>query len=124
MRFQQSLPEGQRFAKCVVNEKLIQELGFESSQAALGKRFWFGMGEWTPEIVGVVSDFNTGSLHEAIKPTLITQYLPYCDKLSIKIESGTDIPATISKINMAYKTAFPKGVFEFNFLDEQIGCII
>ncbi len=118
-----SLPEGQRVAKCVVNEKLIQELGFESSQAALGKRFWFGMGEWIPEIVGVVSDFNTGSLHEAIKPTLITQYLPYCEKLSIKIGSGTDIPATISKINAAYRKVFPKGLFEFNFLEEQLDAL-
>ncbi len=119
----ESLPEGQRVAKCVVNEKLVQELGFESSEAALGKRFWFGMGEWIPEIVGVVSDFNTGSLHEAIKPTLITQYLPYCEKLSIKINSGADIPATISKINMAYKKVFPKGLFEFNFLEEQIDAL-
>jgi len=119
----ESIPEGQRVAKCVVNEKLIQELGFGTPDAALGKRFWFGMGEWIPEIVGVVSDFNTGSLHEAIKPTLITQYMPYCDKLSIKIKSGTDIPATISKINLAYKKVFPKGLFEFNFLDEKIDAL-
>jgi len=119
----ESLPEGQRVAKCVVNEKLVKELGFESSQAALGKRFWFGMGEWVPEIVGVVADFNTGSLHEAIKPTLITQYLPYCEKLNIKIGSGSDIPSTITKINEAYKKVFPKGLFEFNFLDDQIDAL-
>jgi len=118
-----SLPGGQRFAKCVVNEKLVQELGFESSQAALGKRFWIGINEWTAEIIGVVSDFNTGSLHEAIKPSLITQYLPYCERLNIMIKSGADIPATISKINTAYKKVFPKGLFEFNFLDEQIDAL-
>ena len=77
----ESLPEGQRFPKSVVNEKLVQELGFESPQAALGKRFWIGMNGWHAEIVGVVADFNIGSLHEAIKPTLITQYLPFCEKI-------------------------------------------
>ncbi|HKO80539.1 MAG TPA: ABC transporter permease, partial [Chitinophagaceae bacterium] len=35
----ESIPEAQRFPKCVVNEKLIQELGFASPEAALGKRF-------------------------------------------------------------------------------------
>ena len=119
----ESIPEGQRFPKSVVNEKLIQELGFESAQAALGKRFWIGMNGWNAEIVGVVADFNIGSLHEAIKPTLITQYLPFCEKVGIKIQAGADIPAMISKINTSYKKVFPSGIFEFNFLDQQLDAL-
>jgi large-conductance mechanosensitive channel len=118
-----SIPEGQRFPKCVVNEKLVQELGFQSSQAALGKRFWIGMNGWNAEIVGVVADFNIGSLHEAIKPTLITQFLPFCEKLGIKIQAGADIPTVISKINAGYKKAYPSGIFEFNFLDQQLDAL-
>jgi putative ABC transport system permease protein len=118
-----SEPKRQRYAKSVVNEKLIQELGFESAQAALGKIFWVGMDGWHAEIVGVVSDFNISSLHEAIKPTLITQFLPYCDKLNIKIQAGTDIPAVISKINAGYKKVYPSGIFEFNFLDQRLDAL-
>lgn len=118
-----SIPEGQRYAKSVVNEKLIQELGFPSAETALGKRFWIGMDGWQAEIVGVVSDFNTSSLHEAIKPTLITQYLPYSEKVSVKIQAVTDVPALISKINSAYKKAYPSGIFEFNFLDQRIDAL-
>jgi putative ABC transport system permease protein len=119
----ESVPEGQRFPKCVVNEKLVHELGFESLQAALGKRFWIGMNGWHAEITGVVADFNIGSLHEEIKPTLITQYLPFCEKISIKIGSGTDVSSTISKITTAYKTVYPQGIFEFNFLDQQLDAL-
>jgi hypothetical protein len=119
----ESLPEGHRRAKSVVNEKLVQELGFESPQAALGKQFWVGMNGWNPEIVGVVADFNIGSLREAIEPTLLTQYLPFCEKLSIKIQAGTDIPAMLRKINASYKKAFPAGIFEFNFLDQQLDAL-
>jgi len=118
-----SKPKGQRYAKSVVNEKLIQELGFPSAEAALGKTFWVGMDGWHAEIVGVVADFNISSLHEAIKPTLITQFLPYCDKLNIKIQAGTDIPAVISKINSSYKKAYPSGIFEFNFLDQRLDAL-
>ncbi|MBC7937230.1 MAG: FtsX-like permease family protein, partial [Rhizobacter sp.] len=119
----ESLPEEQRFPKSVVNEKLVQELGFESAQAALGKRFWIGMNGWHAEITGVVADFNTGSLHEVIKPTLITQYLPFCEKVGIKIRSGADIQATISSVNTSYKKVFPDGIFEFNFLDHQLDAL-
>ena len=59
----------------------------------------------------------------AIKPTLITQYLPYCEKVSIKIQAGTDIPTVISKINTSYKKVFPDGIFEFNFLDQQLDAL-
>ena len=106
-----------------MNEKLVQELGFQSAQAALGKRFWIGMNGWHAEIVGVVADFNIGSLHEAIKPTLITQFLPFCEKVGIKIQAGADIPAVISQINTSYKKAYPSGIFEFNFLDQQLDAL-
>src|SRR4029453_13118359 len=107
----ESLPKNQRFPKCVVNEKLVQELGFESMQAALGKQFWVGMDGWSAEIVGVVADFNIASLHETIAPTLITQFLPYCDKAGIKIQAGADVPSVIAQINASYKKAYPSGIF-------------
>ena len=118
-----SLPEDKRYARSVVNEKLIQQLGFESAEAALGKKFWTGMMGWQAEIVGVVEDFNTSSLHEAIMPTLITQYLPFAEKMNIKIQAGTDIPALISKINSSYKKVYTSGIFEFNFLDERLDAL-
>ena len=118
-----SIPEGQRIAKCVVNEKLIQELGFTSDDAAIGKSFWTGLMGWQAEIVGVVKDFNINSLHEAIKPTLITQYLRFCEKANIRLQAGTDVPAVISKINSAYKTAYPSGIFEFSFLDQRLDAL-
>ena len=115
-----AFPPGQRFAKSVVNEKLVKTLGFESPQDALGKRFWIGMNDWTADIVGVVEDFNTTSLHEDIKSSLITTAPVFANRAGVKIQSGSDIPATIDKINKTFKKVYPKGIFEFNFLDEQI----
>jgi putative ABC transport system permease protein len=119
----ESLPENQRFAKSVVNEKLVKELGFKSVNEALGKRFWIGMNGWTAEIVGVVKDFNTTSLHEDIKPTLVTQYLPDCGNIGIKMQAGANVTSTMSAINASYKKVFPSGIFEFNFLDEQLDAL-
>lgn len=114
------VPEGKRFAKVIVNEKLVQQLKFASNEAAIGQKFWIGMNDWTADIVGVVSDFNLSSLHEAIKPMLITQYQPFYDKVNIKIRSGANIPETMAAITHAWKQSFPKGVFEYSFLDQRL----
>jgi ABC-type antimicrobial peptide transport system permease subunit len=71
----------------------------------------------------VVADFTISSLHEAIKPTLITQYLPYAEKVNIKIQAGVNIPSVITKINESYKKAYPSGIFEFNFLDQRLDAL-
>jgi len=119
----ESLPEAQRYAKSVVNENLVKELGFESAEAAIGKRFWIGMNGWHAEIVGVVADFNISSLHEAITPTLITQFLPFAEKVNIRIQAGADVPSLISSIQAAYKKAYPSGIFEFSFVDERLDAL-
>ncbi len=116
----QSLPEGKRFAKVVVNEKLVQELKLGTNEEALGKQFWFGMNGWTADIVGVVSDFNVGSLREPIKSTLIVQSAPEYATASIKIKPAATIPETIALLNVQWRKVFPKGIFEFNFLDQQL----
>ncbi len=114
------LPEGQRFPKVVVNEKLVRALGYPSNEAAIGKRFWIGVNGWTAQVVGVVADFNVNSLREDIKPTLIVQHASFYNKVNIKIEPGADIHATMGALSTIWKNAFPKNVFEFNFLDEQL----
>ena len=119
----ESLLKEKRYAKSVVNEKLVKTLGFASPEEALGKQFWIGVNDWRADIVGVVEDFHASSLHEEIQPTLITQYAPFADKAEIKIAAGADIPATMSTINSAFKKAFPGGIFEFKFLDEQLDAL-
>jgi ABC-type antimicrobial peptide transport system permease subunit len=107
-------------ARSVVNEKLVTALGFRSPEEALGKRFWMGINGWHAEITGVVADFNIGSLREEIKPTLITQSAVEANKMNIKIIAGADVPVTISMVNKAFTKVYPKGMFEFSFLDQDL----
>lgn len=118
----ESIPVGKRYARVVVNEKLVKTLGFASNELALGKRFWAGINDWNPEITGVVKDFNVGSLHEEIKPTLLTQYAPFYNKVNIKLSPG-DVRGTLDAIQSAYGKVYPKGLFEFNFLDQTLDAL-
>lgn len=114
------VPEEKRINKVLVNKKLVQVLGLGSKEEALGKKFWMGWSAGRAEIVGVVSDFNTSSLHEAIGPVLITPDAGSYGQAGIRIEANSDLPRTLTAIEAAWKKTFPGAVFTLNFLDEQI----
>jgi putative ABC transport system permease protein len=114
------LPSAQKVFKVVVNEKLLGTLSFGKPTEAIGKRFWAGMDGGNIEIVGVVADFSTGSLHEAMKPLLMTPVPEEFQQVGIKIEAGSDVPLVIAAIEKAWKKTYPEGVFDFKFLDEEI----
>ncbi len=115
-----SLPEEKQIMKAVVNEALIKTLKFESNELAIGEHIWIGWNSGNVEIVGVVGNFNTGPLQEAIKPALITPSLREYEQAGIKIEANSDVPQTIAGIEAAWKKAYPEGIFTYKFLDEQI----
>jgi putative ABC transport system permease protein len=115
-----SLPEKDQVIKCVVNETLVKTLGIRSNEEAIGKHFWCGMISGNAEIVGVVRDFNTTSLHNTINPTLIASVPGFYGQVGIKIHARSDLPATIAEIEKRWKKVFPNEVFEFKFLDQQI----
>ena len=115
-----SLAENQRFPKVVVNEKLIKSLGFASEAEALGKRFKIGWNGWQPEIVGVVENFVTTTLHNDINPMLIFQNEKYYHNAGIKLEANTDVTATIANIKKAWEKTFPKEFYSYSFLDDHI----
>lgn len=113
-------PDGNISPLAIVNEKLVKEMGYASPEAALGKRFWTGMSNYWPEIVGVVADFNTASLHENVKPTLITSIPQFQGQGGIKIRANSDIPTTLAAIEAAWTKTFPTGVVTAQFLDDNI----
>jgi putative ABC transport system permease protein len=115
-----SVLEKDQVMKAVVNEKLIHELEFKSNEAAIGERIWIGWNGGNIEIVGVVSDFNTGPLQQLIKPALITPNARDYGQAGIKIEANSNIPETIAAIETAWKSVYPEGIFSYKFLDQQI----
>lgn len=104
----------------VVNERLIQEMGFGSPEEALGERFLIGYNNWKPEIVGVIADFNISSLRQAIDPLIITPFSRYHDQASIKLAAGEGLASTLKSIKGSWEENFPKDIYEFNFLDKTL----
>lgn len=110
--------EDKRYA-FVVNETLIKKIGYTNPQEAIGKKLMLGINDISAEIVGVVKDFNTASLHEEIPATLMMN-LPflYFD-VGIKIKTE-NMSQTLAHIEKVWAAQFPNYIFEHTFLDETI----
>lgn len=102
----------------VINETLVKQLGLKDAQDAIGKEIRLGGGRWNT-IVGVVKDFKTSSLREAIKPTLFCEKNDFYGVTAIKLNSS-NIPKTKAAIESLWNQYFPEYAFTTSFMEENI----
>jgi putative ABC transport system permease protein len=111
----------------VINETLASQLGFRRPQDALGQpvepSMSHGPGGARGTIVGVVRDFHSGSLHEAIKP-LYLDYDTHVPEISIRLAPEARQPATVatvlSEVGKLWQKTYPNDKFSYAFFDETI----
>jgi len=102
----------------VVNETLINRLNFGSPEAAIGKSIILNNSE--ANIIGVVKDFHTMSLHEVIKPVALIYGVRDYSSLGIKYKTN-DLQSSLAQIETAWKSVFPDKNFDYFFQDAQMG---
>ena len=100
----------------MLNEAAVASLGYPSPEAAVGKRFdqWGRKGQ----VIGVISNFHLGSLHDSIAP-LALRVSPGSFRLfSLRVKAG-DEAGTVERVGQAWQKLVPQRPFEYFFLDEQ-----
>lgn len=102
----------------VINETLARQLNIKNPENALGKDIRLGGGRWKT-ITGVVKDFKTSSLRDAIKPTLICESRSNYGITAIKFHSS-NITNTKAAIETVWNQYFPEYAFTTSFMDENI----
>jgi len=102
--------------KFVVNETLIKRMGIANPQDAIGNTIKAG-GVGQGEIIGVVKDFHSQSLHQEIKPVLFYRHLEqYIREAEILIQPQ-NISETLTYIENIWNESYPEEIFEYQFLD-------
>jgi len=107
----------------LVNETCAKALGFKKPADAVGKSVEIGMSDSKRQIVGVIKDFNSKSLHEDITPFFMCSIKGRERAVSIKLATGkgvSDFKATIAQIESAWKKVYPNDKFEYAFFDQTI----
>ena len=108
----------------IVNETLVQSMGWESPQEAIGKRFNY-RGELKGRVVGVVEDYNFASKHYPIAPLVITlntrrgSFNLFIKYVAVKID-GAQMQEAIADLEKAWISVLPERPFDFFFLDDRI----
>lgn len=104
-------------AACLLNEKGAALLGFENSDAAVGKAIEFWGDQFT--VVGVVRDFHQKSPKDVTEPLVLCSdegvYSPSYYTVKLRTEQ---LSSTLAGIEAVWSSVFPGDPFEFFFLDE------
>ncbi|MBK7871981.1 MAG: ABC transporter permease [Saprospiraceae bacterium] len=108
----------------VINETAVKELGFESSEKALGQTILWGGGSNKKQgtVLGIVKDFHFGSFHDIIPPALL-QFSPY-DWMTpnfIAIRLNIDNYETIAaEIRKTVAELSPTWYADVRFMDDNV----
>lgn len=108
----------------LVNETLVQNMGWGSNSNAIGKRV-NNVGAPTPSrVIGVVKDFNGSSLHVKVEPTIILRYERFGTVTqvnpSVVIHSKAgSLQQTLNYLEAKYAELDPSHPFEYGLLDSQ-----
>ena len=102
---------------CLLNERGVALLEFESPEAAIGEGIEFWGEQFT--VVGVVKDFHQESPKAVVEPLIIRaqpeQWLP--NFYSVRLQTG-QLPNTLASIEASWSALFPGNPFEYFFQDE------
>ncbi|HMJ69278.1 MAG TPA: ABC transporter permease [Cyclobacteriaceae bacterium] len=100
----------------IVNEALVKMMGW--GDKAIGKKMSFFIGQHPGTVVGVIKDFNMGSLHERIEPLFMIQGHWRPGFLHLRL-SGDDIPGVVEHVKQKWSAIEPEHPFEYFFVDQK-----
>lgn len=102
----------------VVNERFAKNLNLKSPQELIGKPISVN-NSMKGLIVGVVKDFHDGSFHEDINAVCLTTFSDTYSYYAVKIDL-TKARTTLPALEKMWSETYPDGLFEYQFLDDQI----
>ncbi|TKK68268.1 FtsX-like permease family protein [Ilyomonas limi] len=109
-------PDWDKLHNIIINAAAVKQLGFSSSEGAVGKKINFFGKDW--DIVGVMNDFHQKSLHYPIEPTIFQPSYGTDNPICIKVNTKA-LPSTIVAIKTKFETFFPGNYFDYYFLDDK-----
>lgn len=109
----------------VINETMARKMGCERPDQALGKMLYWGYRPYP--VVGVVADFHTRSLHDAITPVCIInrgdREFNLAVKLASKGQGAGMVKGTLERMERVWRQLYPGGTWNYRFYDETLALL-
>lgn len=130
--FQQDNPADQQ--SIMISQTSASRMGIDNPTDAIGQTLFVQRSDWSPEtvkatVIGVFEDYKVDPLFSSInnRDGIVLLYKNYlvpeniiARKISLLV-NPTDISGTLKQVGELYNTTFAGQVFNWNFLDRQIG---
>ena len=108
----------------LINETAARQMGFSRPQDALGHVATTGINSRGGPIVGIVKDFHSLSLQEAINPFFFGTEKDWENSISIRLAPAARNPEAIhtmlGKTEKIWHDIYPNEPFKYSFFDESI----
>jgi ABC-type antimicrobial peptide transport system permease subunit len=102
----------------IVNETFVKKMGLGSAEEIIGKTISFDLNKKYP-IVGVMNDFNSKSLKEAVSPFALTTNSRGYGYIALRLNPMRMQP-TLAQVQKVFTTTYPTYIYDLNFVDERI----
>ncbi len=106
------------YTHVIVNEAAVKMMNLEEP---IGYELGYGEGEEKRKIIGVVKDFQYGSMHQKREPVLI-RFRERGGDFIVRMEPGMELQV-IEKVEEVYRQFYPKFTFNGELLDQAYGAL-
>lgn len=101
----------------VLNEMAVKTLGWASPEEAIGQNV--ARGGRKGKVIGVVNNFNTAGLQNALNPVIMDVSPGAFTAFAIRLKDN-NTQAVTADIEKAWRQFFPEKAFEYTFLDDDL----
>ncbi|WP_214073173.1 ABC transporter permease [Mucilaginibacter sp. dw_454] len=102
----------------VINETFAQKVGVHDYNSIIGKSVKLGNGQWRP-IVGVVEDFKTNTMRDAVRPIVLVQNKKQQGIVAVKL-STSNFAGTVASVQKQWEHTYSDYAYSGYFLDQNI----
>lgn len=111
----------------LINETAARAMGFDHPRDAIGQMAITGLDDLGGPIVGVMKDFHSTSLREAIMPFFVSSDRESQTTVSIRLTAANRNPEAVhkllGKIEKSWQEIYPNQTFKYEFLDDSIAAL-
>lgn len=102
----------------LINETLMYKMGYKTPEELIGKILDFNERDFS--VVGVIRDFHSRSLREAIRPLIMFYSVSPFQVINVRLEFGTSLVTAKNTLDNLYQEVYPMEEEKFMFLDETV----
>ena len=112
---------GDTLHSVVINETMMQKLGFQDPQKAINKHVILN-GNQLSTVIGVVKDFQSESKHKKRRACVLEYSANELFVASIRIRPEA-MSKTLGYIGKQWSSLYPDNLFQYEFIDEHIAAM-